>query len=195
MRTAELIRNRQNDLNWQKTMHCIVKYQPSLYDDNGCYVGDEWTSISDIGNSVNGKELTLEKYLEVENHYVNTILDILNKTGTKYLTIGYLESDNLIDQEITPINAELLSFAKGLEANQRIGIDKVHIIIKLCLREYVYAVLVNLKRDLQIEFGYDYYMYVHTRLEAGELHKITSCHGLYLNPRQTPINTGMTVVD
>ena len=146
MRIADLIRNRQNDLNWQKTMHCIVKYQPSLYDGNGCYVGDEWTSISDIGNYFNGKELTLGKYLEVENHYVNTILDILNKTGTKYLTIAYLESDNVIDQEITPINAELLSFVKGLEANQRIGINKVPLIIKLCLREYVYAVLVNLKR-------------------------------------------------
>ena len=137
-------------------MHCIVKYQPSLYDGNGCYVGDEWTSISDIGNYFNGKELTLGKYLEVENHYVNTILDILNKTGTKYLTIAYLESDNVIDQEITPINAELLSFVKGLEANQRIGINKVPLIIKLCLREYVYAVLVNLKRGLQIEFGCSY---------------------------------------
>ncbi|WP_303031591.1 hypothetical protein [uncultured Duncaniella sp.] len=184
MRIADLIRNRQNDLNWQKTMHCIVKYQPSLYDGNGCYVGDEWTSISDIGNYFNGKELTLGKYLEVENHYVNTILDILNKTGTKYLTIAYLESDNVIDQEITPINAELLSFVKGLEANQRIGINKVPLIIKLCLREYVYAVLVNLKRGLQIEFGYDYYMYVHTQLETAELQEIASNHSLYLNPRR-----------
>lgn len=114
---------------------------------------------------------------------MNTILDILNKTGAKYLTIGYLESVNLINQKITPINAELLSFAKGVEAGQRIGIDKIPLIIKLCLREYMYVVLVNLKRDLQIEFGYDYYMYVHTQLETEEIHEITSRHGLYLNPR------------
>ena len=47
----------------------------------------------------------------------------------------------------------------------------------------MYVVLVNLKRDLQIEFGYDYYMYVHTQLETEEIHEITSRHGLYLNPR------------
>ena len=183
MKIEDLIEFRQNDLDWQKSMHCIVKYQPNLYDDQGGYVGDEWTSISEIGNSFNGEKLTLEKYLEVENHYVNTILDILNKTGAKYLTIGHLESVNLINQKITPINAELLSFAKGVEAGQRIGIDKIPLIIKLCLREYMYVVLVNLKRDLQIEFGYDYYMYVHTQLGTEEIHEITSRHGLYLNPR------------
>lgn len=169
-------------------MHCIVKYRPSLYDDDGIYTSDEWISISDIGNSFDGKELTLEEYINVENRYVNTILDILSRIGAKYLTIGYLElNDESLEKslasDLTSANAELRIFAKGLKSGQRIGVDKVPLIIRLCLREYIYAVLVNLKLNLQIEFGYDYYMYVHTLLNMNELHEIASSHCLYLNPR------------
>ena len=45
-------------------------------------------------------------------------------------------------------------------------------ITRLCLREYLYAVLVNVSRGIEIRFGYDYYMYVHTRLSCAQLKKI-----------------------
>ena len=46
----------------------IYKYDKS----NPNYV-DDWTAISDIGDSFYGKVLTLEDYLEVENRYSNII--------------------------------------------------------------------------------------------------------------------------
>jgi hypothetical protein len=45
----------------------ITKYDPQNRDANGHYtLVDEWTSISDVGKSFQGKILTMEQYLAIE---------------------------------------------------------------------------------------------------------------------------------
>lgn len=52
---------------------------------------DDWTSISDIGKSFNGKIFSSKDYLKVENQYINTVLMIMSELDCKYLTIAYIE--------------------------------------------------------------------------------------------------------
>ena len=54
--------------------HEIVKYSSENYGENGVYTKDEWTSRSDIGTVYEGKTFTLEKYLDVEQRYINVVL-------------------------------------------------------------------------------------------------------------------------
>ncbi|MBF8971143.1 MULTISPECIES: hypothetical protein [unclassified Streptococcus] len=47
------------------------------YDKSNLNYIEDWTAISDIGDTFYGKVLTLEDYLEAENRYVQTIAKIL----------------------------------------------------------------------------------------------------------------------
>lgn len=71
--------------------HEIVKYPPSGYNKDGIYTSDDWTSISDVGKSFNGKILTVKDYLKVEGQYVNTVLMIMSALDCEYLAIEYIE--------------------------------------------------------------------------------------------------------
>lgn len=53
----------------ENIFHEIVKYPPSGYNKDGIYMYDDWTSISDIGKSFNGKIFSAKDYLKVENQY------------------------------------------------------------------------------------------------------------------------------
>ena len=180
---------RLQDERWLKYGYEIVKYSPDGYDSNGCYQKDEWTSIADIGCSFHGQIFTFEEYVQVEDCYVNLIMEIIKVIGVKYLTVGYLESSSEAVAEWyskTPFkaeNARLYTFAKTLHQGQRISMTNIPLVVKLCLRECLYAVLVNLKHNLQIDFGYDYYMHIHTQVDEKILQEIASRNKLFVNPR------------
>lgn len=51
----------------------ISKYNPLFRDEDGSYQKNEWTAISDIGKCFDGIVLTDEKYISVEDKYVNAV--------------------------------------------------------------------------------------------------------------------------
>ena len=171
-------------MNW----HEIAKYNPSNYAD-GIYTVDEWTSMSDVGKCYHGIMFALEDYLKVEQQYLDAVLSILCATGCKYMSIQYLEADrNLVEEQIKSSknynsDAPLLKSLPKLQVNKRIGLQEIDQIIRLNLREYIYAVLVNKKHQLKIEFGYDYYLRVCTALDDATLRSIVGGAGLFLDPR------------
>lgn len=183
------ILKRLQDEQWLKTGYEIAKYSPVGYDSDGCYQKDEWTSIADVGRIFHGRAFTFEEYSQVENCYVNSVMEIIKICGVKYLTVGYLESSSeTIDEwySITPFkteNAQLYAFAKTLHRDKRIFVTNIPLVVRLCLRECLYAVLINLKHKLQIDFGYDYYMHIHTQIPYEIVSKITTQNNLFVNPR------------
>jgi hypothetical protein len=46
---------------------------------------DDWTSVSDIGKSFGGEVLSAEKYLRVEQAYVDVVFAIYSEAGTPIL--------------------------------------------------------------------------------------------------------------
>ena len=67
----------------------IVKYNPKYYDIQGVYTKDEWTDFSDVGREFEGKRLSIEEYLVVENNFIAFVRECVELVGCKYLTIDW----------------------------------------------------------------------------------------------------------
>ncbi|MBR5027862.1 MAG: hypothetical protein IKX51_01455, partial [Bacteroidales bacterium] len=88
----DLITNRFNSLRFCRLCHEIVKYHPEFYDDNGRYLKEEWTSFDDVGRVYGGKVVTIDDYLEIENRFIEITHAILEESGCKFVTLGYVEN-------------------------------------------------------------------------------------------------------
>lgn len=183
------ILRRLHSQRWRNTGYEIVKYSPDGYDSHGSYQNEEWTSISDVGCVYPDGIFTFQDYLQVEDRYVNSVMEIMRISGAKYLTIVYLESspqeiDDWYSQStFRKENVQLYAFAKTLHQGKRIFITDIPLVVKLCLRECLYAILINLKQKLQIDFGYDYYMHIHTQADEKIIREIAYRNNLFVNPR------------
>lgn len=161
----------------------IVKYQPQYYKD-GVYTKDEWISVSDIGRSFDGEVLTKEEYLRVESAYVDTVKELLEISGVKFLTVVnpcnfYMLRAKALKKE----NKALYQVVSSLMEGQRIVVSKIDTVLKACLRELFWCALVNEAKKVQVDVGYDYYLHFHSRLPEETISKIARSHGLYCNPR------------
>ena len=161
----------------------IVKYQPQYYKD--CvYTKNEWISVSDIGRSFDGEVLTKEEYLRVESAYVDTLKELLEVSGVKFLTI--VEPNTFYWRRSKAFNKEnkaIYQIVSSLKEGQRIAASKIDTVLKACLRELFWCALVNEAKKVQVDVGYDYYLHFHSRLPEETISKIAHSHGLYCNPR------------
>src|SRR4051794_29536840 len=155
----------------------VTKYDPELRDENGAYLGDDWTSISDIGKSYGGKELTLADYLATEDRYVKSALAFLRESGIPRLVVE--------DLEIAPPSAKAQEL--GLpplsppEEGERLDADRVADVVRMALREDIWCRLEAPGRFF-LHFGYDYYMYVGCRTDLPHAVEETRRLGLYVEP-------------
>ena len=78
----------------------VTKYNPSGRDINGAYTENEWTSSSDINSSFNGKVLTIEEYMKVENAYAAAVLHIMECVRIPALRITALEKHGFRPSEL-----------------------------------------------------------------------------------------------
>lgn len=73
--------------------HRITKYDPRLRDPSGSFTGDDWSSVSQVGQSFGGVTLTDEEYIRVEQAYIDVALAFLNKNSITVLKIDGLASN------------------------------------------------------------------------------------------------------
>jgi hypothetical protein len=161
----------------------IVKYQPQYYK-NRVYTKNEWISVSDIGRSFDGVVLTKEEYLRIESAYVDTVKELLEVSGVKFLTIVnpdtfYLRREKAFNKE----NKAIYQIVSSLKEGQRITASKIDTVLKACLRELFWCALVNETKKVQVDVGYDYYLHFYSRLPEKTISEIARNHGLYCNPR------------
>ncbi|QEM82670.1 hypothetical protein [Halomonas binhaiensis] len=121
-----------------KHSYRVTKYYK--YDDQGTLFSssDEWTSFYDVGTKVD-----LNNYLVVEKLYLDFIMAECSAHNIDFLEISSLEADN---KEFPYREKEIVS-----------GED-IRKVAKHVLREDAWCKLVS--KDLQIHFGYDFYMYL-----------------------------------
>lgn len=166
-------------------MYCyrITKYDPNNRNSMGHYTKDEWISVSDIGNTYDGKALTLSDYLLVEDKYAKAVKSIMTETEIDALKIkGFEKSDFL---SINDGNSDKLremydSFEEGMTIKR----DDIALVIKLILRETVWAKLVS--PDLEVHFGYDCYMYVCCRYPLKTAIEQMTESGLFAESMRSP---------
>lgn len=171
---------------FESKWHELLKYRPEFYD-NTCYKKNEWTSVGDIGKRFDEGILTFDKYIEVENRFIETVVEILKKLDCKNLTIKYREPSTIgrriskSQRRIYPF--KLLAVMRKLRRGDIISIQELPDIIKIMLRNMAYIELCNNKLDIEMSVGYDYYFHIRCGLPEVDLHEIASQHKLFVDPR------------
>ncbi|MCQ2185671.1 MAG: hypothetical protein MJY92_02975 [Bacteroidales bacterium] len=161
----------------------LIKYNPDFYDEQGRYMADEWDSYFDIGKRFNGQILSAEKYRAVEESFVSAIKDLLVASGCRYVTICLIEDHftgtghkGKLAKECQELYSQISQYKEG----KRISVNEIDAVIKLCLREQYWCALVNEKKHMHVDFGYDYYVHILSRLSDVVKHEIAKKHGLFI---------------
>ncbi|GGO05872.1 DUF7683 domain-containing protein [Saccharibacillus kuerlensis] len=160
----------------------VTKYNPSNRNSQGHYLKDEWTCPSEIGKVFDGKQFTLEEYLNVENAYVATVFSFIKEIGldlvrvinpTKLLSNN---NDRLFEPKFEQIH---------LYEDQLIDISLVPDICRMVLRNIIGCKLVR-KDKFYVHFGWDYYMYIGSMLPSEETIRLAKSNGLYVEEDVSP---------
>ena len=137
-----------------------------------------------------GKIFTISEYLEVEQRYINTIVDIMKFVGSKYLTVSYVElnrksaEEQLLKSKFYDEDIPLLHYIKTFNQKKHITIKMIEPIGRLCMRGYLFVKLVERKHRLKFEFGYDLYLSATCgTINQEQLNQIVRKNDLYLDPR------------
>jgi len=120
----------------------ITRYDPALRDERGAYLGDTWTSISDVGEEFAGVVLTLDEYDRVEAAYISSVVAFANDCGADRLEVRHLESGD------------------GLSEGDQLSVTEAAGVVRRMLREEVVCVLESPAGDFAVHVGFDLYMYV-----------------------------------
>jgi len=142
----------------------VTKYDPSLRDASGAFLGDDWTSISDIGRSFSGVVLTREEYERVERAYIQAALAFLDEGGVGPLTVAELEAPP--DHSI------------GFTEGSQVSADQLGEVLQQILREEVWCNLES--HNGFIHFGYDYYMYIGVPHPCPAAERLATDSGLFV---------------
>jgi hypothetical protein len=162
----------------------ITKYDPKKRNSQGCFLEDTWISYSDIGSLYHGGRLTYDEYVRVENLYINAIVEFMKCLNVSHLQVKSLENHDRISEDPSVDRAEVM-FVNALKENASLSLEQVKMASKLILREYFWCKLIS-KHKMFVHFGYDYYMFIGSRLECkGALQKIRES-GLYVEEFQSP---------
>lgn len=116
----------------------ITKYHGYDVEGNLTSPENEWTNYFDVGNKV-----SLEDYILVEDEYINFVISLCYLFSVEKLTVSELE---IFDE------AGLLKYPES------VAINELPLLIRDVLREKIWCKL--LSDDLEVHFGYDFYMYV-----------------------------------
>ena len=146
----------------------VTKYNPAYRNNDGSYSNKEWTSFSDVGNSV-----TEDEYINIENSYIESALKFLEEYNVTTLSIKELEnSGNCEEPGIKLVNGEALD------------LESLHKVIRNILREKYWAKLES--DNAFIHLGWDYYMYIGVPNEANKAKEYAVSKGLFVEEIQSP---------
>lgn len=139
----------------------VTKYDPQ-YRVNGAYSRNEWTSISDVGRIYDGKTFTLEEYDQVEQRYVDFLLELSEMCGVFPLQVDSYD--------------EVYRNGSWQVGQETCRMDLSDIVASI-LREECWCRL--LSQDFFIHFGYELYMYVGCGLSFDEMSELAYRHCLF----------------
>lgn len=162
--------------------YSISKYIPDLYDENGCYLRNEWSSFWDIGRNFYNGVLSEDEYLTIEQQYIDVAVTLARLSGCSYLIINHLEGEIDIRDSLSQrsCNKRLFEAAQNIKQGLRVPISSCSDYLRLCIGEYCWAVFSNSSHGFSIDYGYDFYMHVKTSLPQSQVEKIVLVNNLYI---------------
>lgn len=159
----------------------ITKYNPQFRNEKGPYMKDEWTSYSEIGNAFDGKIVTFQDYIKIEDAYVYAVTSFMHCLHISELKVVDLEHKfNRFDKNYSE---QMIKTLKALKSNQIIS-GSIADIIRLILRENTWCKLEGI--GLAVDFGHEYYMYIGSEKKCEDQIKAIEKKGLFVEPSESP---------
>jgi hypothetical protein len=161
----------------------ISKYDPRYRDEEGRYLRDESTSVSDIGRSFDGVALDVATYLGTETAYVRSVGEFMADAGVTSLRVASLEPPPDLDPLWNfglPDAEELAPLANQLRDGMDLEGAKLDQVLRLNLRNMLWCELVRPDR-LSVDVGHDYYLHVGTTAPSERAMARTHELGLFVD--------------
>lgn len=179
MRRSRLVK--QINYQWR-----VTKYNPDFRDENGYYtLIEEWTCPSEIGKIINGKEFTLDEYLQVEAAYVSAVIKYIEESGINSLRILKLSQWNNSEEDKTSSLYEAEFEQLVLQEDLMVNKNEIRLICKMVLRNFLGCQL-YLKDKFFVHFGWDYYMYIGSYSNCSSAIEFSTNNGLFVEVNQSP---------
>jgi hypothetical protein len=168
------------------TVYQITKYNPENRNAKGHYLDNsEWTSISDIGKPEYNKT-SFKEYQETESAYINAIKLILSEKNINSLKVDSLEGYNTKknfdkfnkDGLLRGLEIDFEKDIKPLANNLNLDQNQIYKLARLILRESIWMLLKS--SEIEIKFGYDYYMIITCKSLSKETIALIEESGLYV---------------
>lgn len=145
----------------------ISKYDPSSRDERGCFLGEDWTSFSDIGKEYHGTVLTALQYAAVEAKYIDAVTTILRQNQVHTMVVEKLEKRSspaalkeMLGRCHLPFPPSDAAFVSRIKEGARLDMAEIEKAVMLVLRDCFWCELLSESGEARIEFGYDYYIYL-----------------------------------
>lgn len=160
----------------------INKYPPRLFR-NGRFLRQDWTSVSQLGELWDGRELTPAAYLAIEDRYVRAMERFMAAAGVDDVAVQGLEFWN--DVELPGL--ALPPRAAPLEG-ERVPAAEAGNLLRRFLREQAWAELVVAPRFL-VHPGYDMRLLIASEVTSTELEDDVRRSGLFTYPGSDELPT------
>ena len=137
----------------------VTKYDPGKRDRRGRYLGNDYTSPSDVGSVIGGTVVRAIDYVLVEDAYVQSVGALLSSVGGAVLHVSELEDwrgSVLVDREVRRLRpASLDSLREGMA----VGGDDIERVVRMNLRDEIWCKPSG-PSGVYVHFGHDLYMYM-----------------------------------
>lgn len=147
----------------------ITKYDPSFRTAENKYTRNEWQSVYDIGKEFYDGILTLEKYLQVEDSYVESIKYFMRACDISSMKIAYIEKDDISDDDF-PLVKQCQPWLEEVAEGTELSGELLDNVIRMNLRKACFTKLVGAKNSY-IHIGGDYYMFAGADVEDSVINK------------------------
>ncbi|WP_395743032.1 hypothetical protein [Prosthecobacter sp.] len=140
----------------------LTKYDPRFRHENGCYMSDEWTSVSDIGRAFNGVILTAAEYMRIESAYVAAMMSFCAACNLDGMVIDSLEMNEPDWRKMDAAQIPgMVSIDREHDISDGLFVSTASLgsVIRSVMREEIWCRLSG-AFESYIHFGYDYYSYL-----------------------------------
>lgn len=164
----------------------VTKYNPDYRNKKGHYLfQDEWTCYSQVGTKCGSKVLTLDKYFEVENNYIQSIILFMkcNRITTFKISGGLEKKWNPIKDPNS--TKEMIYLFASIKDKDILKINQIKDLCRLALRNYVWCKL-EYDETMFVHFYFDYYMYIGSKSECKKAVESIEESGLFVEEFESP---------
>ena len=141
----------------------ITKYDQSQRNERGAYIGPSaWTCYSDVGETFDGKVLTIEECLRIESEYISAAIKLFEESGLPHLRLTRVNEHEWQKEKMRSEGGPLYDSAFdeiGFTEDAIVLLNDIPTVLQMIFRGFAEASL-EWRNKFYVHIGWDFYMYV-----------------------------------